>query len=126
MTLDELLAQHPAAVRSLVMELRALVREVLPGLTEKVLPGWHALGFRDAEAGHLCALFPFDDRVQLVFEHGARLPDPSGVLERRDLKQTRYFTGVPGRPRPDDALAGLLVAALHHGRLRVSMRRRGR
>ncbi|SNR70888.1 hypothetical protein SAMN06272737_12059 [Blastococcus mobilis] len=28
----------------------------------------------------MCAIFPAAERVQLVFEHGVRLPDPEGRL----------------------------------------------
>jgi hypothetical protein len=122
MTLEDLLDSHPAPIRALALDLRALVLETLPGLQEKVYPGWHALGFRDPEAGYLCAIFPFDDRVQLVFEHGARLPDTRGLLEGTSLKQVRYITTVPDGSRDAEGMAELLVAALHRGRSRASLR----
>ena len=34
----------------------------------------------DPVAGFVCAVFPFADRVQLVFERGAALPDPDRLL----------------------------------------------
>jgi hypothetical protein len=47
---------------------------------ERVRPGWHSLNFHDPAAGFVCALFPLADRVQLVFERGALLPDPDRRL----------------------------------------------
>jgi hypothetical protein len=51
-----------------------------PQLQERARPGWHSLNYRDPAAGFVCALFPTADRVQLVFERGAELPDPERLL----------------------------------------------
>ena len=74
--LDDLLADHPEAVAGLVLRLRAILLEGQPSLVERVRPGWHSVNFHDPVAGFVCALFPQADRVQLVFERGALLPDP--------------------------------------------------
>jgi hypothetical protein len=74
--LDDLLADHPDPVVKLLLRLREVLLEGQPSLRERVRPGWHSVNFHDPVAGFVCALFPQADRVQLVFERGALLPDP--------------------------------------------------
>jgi hypothetical protein len=74
--LDALLADHPDPVSDLVLRLREVLLTGQPSLMERVRPGWHSVNFHDPVAGFVCALFPLADRVQLVFERGALLPDP--------------------------------------------------
>jgi hypothetical protein len=73
---DDLLSEHPDAVAATARRLRAVLLEAHPQLEERVRRGWHSINHRDPVAGFVCAVFPRADRVQLVFEHGARLPDP--------------------------------------------------
>jgi hypothetical protein len=54
--------------------------DAIPQLVERARPGWHSINYRDPDAGFVCALFPTADRVQLVFERGAQLPDAEGLL----------------------------------------------
>ena len=77
---DRLLADVPDGVARTVQRLRAVIRAGGPDLTEAVRTGWRSINYRDPRAGFVCAVFPSADRVQLVFEHGARLPDPHGRL----------------------------------------------
>ncbi len=74
--LDDLLADHPDSVADVVRRLREILLTGRPDLVERVRPGWHSVNFHDPAAGFVCALFPLTDRVQLVFERGALLPDP--------------------------------------------------
>jgi hypothetical protein len=74
--LDHLLTDHPDPVAALVLRLREVLLTGQPSLMERVRPGWHSVNFHDPVAGFVCALFPQADRVQLVFERGALLPDP--------------------------------------------------
>ena len=77
---DELLAAHRDAVAATARRLREVILEGQPQLTERVRHGWHSINYSDAAAGFVCAVFPQADRVQLVFERGALLPDPDGLL----------------------------------------------
>jgi hypothetical protein len=77
---DELLSEHPDAVTTTAQRLRAVLLDAHPQLEERVRRGWHSINYRDPVAGFVCAVFPTADRVQLVFEHGARLPDPDRRL----------------------------------------------
>ncbi len=115
----DILRPFPPRIRALANRLRALVKKAAPGLEERPYPGWKAVGFRGAECGYVCGVFPFDDGVRLIFEHGAKLDDPDGLLEGRGkVRQVRYVTVR----RPADvkvrALARLVRAALAHGVLR--------
>jgi hypothetical protein len=74
--LDALLADHPEAVAGVALRLREVLLTGRPDLAERVRPGWHSVNFHDPSAGFVCAIFPLADRVQLVFERGALLPDP--------------------------------------------------
>src|SRR5688500_17507405 len=74
--LDALLAHHPDAVAAIALRLREVLLAARPDLAERVRPGWHSVNFHDPDAGFVCAIFPLADRVQLVFERGASLPDP--------------------------------------------------
>jgi len=77
---DALLREHTEAVAATAGRLREVVLGAHPQLDERVRTGWHSINYRDPAAGFVCAVFPGADRVQLVFEHGARLPDPRGLL----------------------------------------------
>ena len=97
LTPDDLLALSPPRVRALAGRVRDVVRRAVPTFTERALPGWKAIAFRDAHAGHVCALFPMADEVRLYIEHGARLADPDGLLEgSATMTRGRYvrFTSV--------------------------------
>jgi hypothetical protein len=87
-TRDFLSERHPEE-----HELALWVREVIlgaePDLTERVYPGWDGIGFRHPDAGYVCAIYPRDGAVRLLFEHGRRLDDPSGLLEGQGA-QTRH------------------------------------
>lgn len=91
---DYLHRHHPAHA-----DLAVWVRDVLlaaePDLEQRVYPGWQGVGFHDAEAGYLCALFPRTNGLFLSFEHGAALPDPDGLLTG-DGEQVRalHVTGT--------------------------------
>ena len=77
---DDLLNEHPEAVAATAQLLRTVLLDAHPQLEERVRRGWHSINYRDPVAGFVCAVFPMADRVQLVFEHGARLPDPDRRL----------------------------------------------
>ena len=79
-TVEDLLDEHSDAVVATAQRLRAVLRAAQPQLEERARVGWHSINFRDPVAGFVCAIFPGADEVQLVFEHGARLPDPEGLL----------------------------------------------
>lgn len=86
---NALLAAHGPAVGRIAERVRKVVLGSIPDVVERSLTGWGAVGFRTAEAGHICALFPLADEVRLYFNHGSELPDGAGV-EFGDTPLTRY------------------------------------
>jgi hypothetical protein len=77
---EQLLADHTDDVVRTAQRLREVLLEAQPELVERARTGWHSVNYAHPRAGFVCALFPGSDRVDLVFEHGARLPDPEGRL----------------------------------------------
>lgn len=90
---------------------RRLVQGIgsMPGLSAAVRMGWRSVNFRHVAAGHVCSLFPHDDRVALYFEHGRLLEDPEGLLQGGNLKKGRFLRLVPGAALPEAGIA-LLIA----------------
>jgi hypothetical protein len=84
------LRDHHAPTAELALWVRSVVLRADPDLTEKVYRGWQGVGFRHDEAGYVCAVYPRSEWVVLLFEHGASMPDPEGVL-LGDGKQTRFI-----------------------------------
>lgn len=82
-------AEHPEH-SELAVWTRSAVLAADPDLTERVYRGWRGVGFRHPEAGYICAIYPRSEWIVLLFEHGAALPDPNGVL-LGEGKQTRFF-----------------------------------
>ena len=104
---DFLAERHPGLLE-LALWVRALVLAAEPDLAERVYRGWDGIGFRHPDAGFICAIYPRDDEVRLLFEHGARLEDPDGLL-RGVGTQTRF---LPVR-RCDEALAAAIGGYVH-------------
>ena len=117
---DALLADHTDDVARTAQRLRSVLLEAQPDLVERARTGWHSINYTHPTAGFVCALFPTADRVDLVFEHGARLPDPDGHL----TGDTRQVRTLPLRPDDDldpRVVAELLDAAVELG---AALRRR--
>ena len=120
---DELLAVHPDDVAATARRLRAVILDAHPQLVERVRPGWHSLNYADPAAGFVCAVFPFAERVQLVFERGAQLPDPDGLLGGRGRTvRTLEFTSA-GAVDPTVVVAFLDLAVELGAALRAGRRR---
>lgn len=109
--IKSLLARHSPEVRALVERLRRVVREAAPEATEAAYLGWHAIGYRHPAQGYFCSLFPQSEGVQVVFEFGALLPDPGGLLEGEG-KQVRFVSIRSQRAIRPAALKALIKAAL--------------
>jgi hypothetical protein len=75
------LAERHPEVLDLALWVRQIVLDAEPDLTERLYGGWDGIGFHHPEAGYVCGLFPRAEEVRLLFEHGARLSDPHGILE---------------------------------------------
>ncbi len=106
---EDLLSEHPETVTATAQRLREVLLDAHPQLEERVRRGWHSINYRDPMAGFVCALFPTADRVQLVFEHGARLPDPDGRLTGtgRQVRALEFTT-------PDEVDPAVVLPFLDH------------
>ena len=62
-----------------------------------------------AAAGFVCAVFPMQDHVSLVFEHGRQLNSP---MLQGDGAQVRFIRIEPGVLPDRDALAILIAEAI--------------
>lgn len=82
--------------------------------------GWKGIGYRDPQAGYFAGIFPQRDHVRLLFEHGARLDDPDGILQGEGVRQVRWIVVRPGSRLPRARIVAMLERAVLHG----SMRRR--
>ena len=85
------LDEYPAAVSDLARGLRAIVRAAIPDAREELdRPGRViGYGFGPGYSGLVCTIIPSRKGVKLGVVHGARLPDPDGLLEGSG-KQHRY------------------------------------
>ncbi len=117
---DALLADHPDEVARTAQRLRSVILDAQPDLVERARTGWHSINYRHPAAGFVCAIFPGADRVDLVFEHGARLPDPDAHLVG-DTRQVRTLRLSPDADVDPRVVAELLDAAVELG---AALRRR--
>ena len=99
----------PEPVQQLTSKLALTLLAVRPDLEGKARLGWGSVNYRHPVAGFVCAIFPMEDHVSLVFEHGRQLSSP---LLEGDGKQVRFIKLVPGADIPEDEIAILLVEAI--------------
>ena len=107
--LDDLLTRRPPGVAAMARRLVATLRDIRPDLVATVRLGWGSVNYRHPVAGFVCAIFPMEDHVSLVFEHGRQLSSP---LLEGDGKQVRFIRFAPGMDIPEDELAILLAEAV--------------
>lgn len=68
---------------------------------------------RDEQAGYFCGIFQ-TDRVRLLFEHGASLPDPEGLFTGGGTR-TRHIDLRSGETVQTEGIRALIDAAILHG-----------
>jgi hypothetical protein len=108
---EQLLSAYPPPIRDLANEIRRTLHAAVPSFEERALPGWRAIAFRDPQAGHVCALFPFADHLKLYVEYGASLDDPDGLMEGT-MKRGRYIAFRTRKNLRKRALARLIRRAV--------------
>jgi len=82
-TVEEFLAGYSSEVQAIAVNVRALVREVMPDALEIVdVPAkMIAYGTENSYRGMICVISPFAKHVNLGFVRGMSVPDPAGLLE---------------------------------------------
>lgn len=89
MTLDELLAGTSESVAALTRRLVDHVTASADWNDIRVYPGWHGVGFHHGDHGYVVGVFPREDDVRVLFEHG-HLLGTAPFVEGRG--QTRYIS----------------------------------
>ena len=114
--MNDLLRQYPPPIRETVDRLRGIVHAIAPGAREKVNRGWRSINYLDPQVGYFCGIFPFEDKVDLIFEFGTLLPDPERMFRGRG--KTDPLSEIPPAKRhPRSA-----NKSLHQGRARPASR----
>jgi hypothetical protein len=110
-TIEDILANHSPQVRKLVERLRRIIRDAVPSASEAAHAVWHSINYRHPKSGYFCGIFPQHDSVNLVFEFGALLPNPDGLLDG-DGKQVRNVRIKNDEDIRVRALEKLILAAI--------------
>ena len=82
--IDDSLAPYSREIRAVCSELRALIKETIPGVQEKLVRGWQLVGYRTPSSSgsrYFCFIAPYRDSVRLGFEWGVLLADDAQILE---------------------------------------------
>ena len=110
--LSAFLASYSPQVQELALALRALILRVLPSAIEQVDPPSKiiAYGTDRTYAGLICAIAPYKSHVNLMFAHGATLPDPEHLLEGTG-KRARHVRITARAEVENPALRTLLETA---------------
>ncbi|MDQ2996482.1 MAG: DUF1801 domain-containing protein [Chloroflexota bacterium] len=93
-TAEQFLATFPPEKQALAEQLRHLIKQTIPNISEAVYSGWKLIGYREQDGRrgrYFCFVAPFANRVMLDFEYGVLMADAAGLLEGNG-KQVRYVT----------------------------------
>jgi hypothetical protein len=105
----QIVRSFPEPIQRLSSRLALTLLSVRPDLEAKARLGWGSVNYRHPAAGFICAIFPMEDHVSLVFEHGRLLTSP---LLEGDGKQVRFIRLVPEADIPEDEIAILIAEAI--------------
>jgi hypothetical protein len=99
---EALLADFAPPTVDVVERLRSIMKVAIPGVVERVRPGWRLIGY-DAPVGrrtrYVAWIFPERVHVHLGFVQGVLIDDREGRLEGRgEAKNARWLTWLPGEP----------------------------
>ncbi len=91
---EGVIAAAPPEIQSLAHAARALLADVMPGITEVPWARQKIAGYGIGPkkmSQHFCYIAPFKQHLNLGFMYGAHLPDPENLLEGsgRDLRHIK-------------------------------------
>lgn len=113
-TPEEFFSAYSPNVRELCLQLRALVKQVLPEVEETVFEGFKNVSYGTGESRTdkdlICYITPFKASANLGFYRGALLPDPHGLL-RGTGKLLRHVKFSEREEVDDTGVLELLRAA---------------
>ena len=81
---DEVIAKATPEIQDLARAARALLADVMPGITEVPWTRQKIAGYGVGPkkmSQHFCYIAPFKKHLNLGFMYGAHLPDPDNLLE---------------------------------------------
>src|SRR5690606_1315093 len=107
--LMQIVRPFPEPIGALASKLALTLLNLRPDLEAKARLGWGSVNYRHPVAGFVCAVFPMEDHVSLVFEHGRLLRSP---LLEGEGRQVRFIRLEPGAAIPEDDIAILLAEAI--------------
>ena len=83
-TFDDVIAAAPPEIQTLALRARALLADIMPGITEVPWARQKIAGYGIGPkkmSQHFCYIAPFKKHLNLGFMYGAHLPDPHNLLE---------------------------------------------
>jgi hypothetical protein len=82
-TIETFLARYPAEVRDLALSVRTLLKQTMPGVSERLDASARIIGYSYGPGykGLVCTIIPSRKGVKLGFFRGSELPDPGGLLQ---------------------------------------------
>ncbi|MCY3832840.1 MAG: DUF1801 domain-containing protein [Chloroflexi bacterium] len=91
---EDVIAQAPPEIQSLARAARALLADVMPGITEVPWARQKIAGYGVGPkkmSQHFCYIAPFKKHLNLGFMYGAHLPDLENLLEGKgaDLRHVK-------------------------------------
>jgi hypothetical protein len=106
---DAFLAGYPDEIRERAEVLRRVMRQAVPGVLERVRPGWRIIGYdlpNRRRGAYFAWVMPEPVHVHLGWVEGILLADPDRMLEGAHLrlKKARFFTIEARDEVPVDAL----------------------
>ena len=111
--IDDYLAPYPPEMRATADHLRALVKEAVPGVQEKLYRGWQLIGYRrpfGKGSRYFCFIAPYGEFVRLGFEWGVLLADEQRLLQG-DGTQVRHLDLADTAVFSDDFLQATIREA---------------
>lgn len=111
--LEQFLAPYNPVVQELALELRALIRAVMPEAIEQFDAPAHLIGYGIDRTykGLICGITLHTAHINLMFARGTELPDPEGLLAGSG-KRARHVTIRQQADLLRPGVRRLLVAAL--------------
>ncbi|MCY4538088.1 MAG: DUF1801 domain-containing protein [Chloroflexi bacterium] len=113
---EEVIASATPEVQALAREARALVADVMPGITEVPWARQKIAGYGVGPkkmSEHFCYLAPFKKHLNLGFFYGADLPDPQNMLEGAG-KELRHIKIRHAEQLREPAVRELIERASRH------------
>lgn len=115
-TFAEVVADSDPEIQKIAKSLRALIADVMPGVTEVPWVRQRTVGYGVGPkkmSEHFCYLAPQKQHVNLGFFYGADLEDPAGILEGSG-KLLRHVKVKDNAAAKQPELQALLERASQH------------